>query len=294
MTTGLSIPPTPLVDYFKAPLFQGRKGEWLERRLAAARALAADPASLAADFESSAALVEETYENDQPFHPKRHSFGLDHGIELKGGVHVAARLRAKEHPDWRRRIWRVENDRTLDFVYLDRELELCRRNPGREKPTDGSVPGEVLIADLFLANAYDRMPIIGETKVRTDQCSFYALVQALCQVAYVSSPAQRARLVLFGSRDDFVLSEAKIDERPPIDVYLLLVEPSADELHSGLRNAAIELSRQLVADDRVGRRVGRIAWLEGHDDGHGALRFRSLDSATSRHRRAISPDKPED
>jgi hypothetical protein len=287
-----AIPSTALLEYFSKPLFQGPKGEWLDERLKEARALAQDPTSLLRKFQESLELFEHSYSNYQPFHPKRHEFEEKHGKEPNGGVDVAARLRCREHPKWRERIWKVGNDRSLDFVYLDREIELARSNPGPPKPDDDTPLGNVLIADLFLANAYDRMPILGEVKVRTDQCPFYALIQIVCEASYAATPSQRERLVLFGSRDDFVLSESLIDERTTIDLYILLVKPSKAQIYCDLRDAAIDLSEKLVDDKEFGRNIGRIAWITGDEDDAEGLIFQALASATSDFRTSRAPDSP--
>ncbi len=81
------------------------------------------------------------------------------------------------------------------------------------------------MVDLFLANASDRMPILCEVKRYDDQCSLYALIQLLTQASCAATPAQRDRLVLFGSQLGFVLREAIPGKPTELDLYILLVEP---------------------------------------------------------------------
>jgi hypothetical protein len=286
-----AIPATPLLGYFSNPLFQGRKGEWLPKRLKEACALIKDPSTLLEQFDESVRLFEARYKNYQPFHPKRHSFQRHHGESLSGGVDLAARLRSRDDPYWRKRVWGVSDDNELDFVYLDREIELGRTS-SKQTPDPDTPLGETLIVDLFLANAYDRMPILGEVKVRTDQCSFYALIQSLCSAAYAATASQRERLVLFGSRDDFILSEAPLGERATIDLYIVLARSSTAAIYRKLEKASIELSAKLVASERFGERVGRIAWIRADDDGVGGLTLLKVGSFTSYARRPRARDKP--
>jgi hypothetical protein len=163
---------------------------------------------------------------------------------------VAARLSNGE-------IWPVANNSKLNFRYLDREIPLARAKP---KPMQD--PGALLEVDLFLA-AVDRTPILGEVKIRDDQCAFYALIQLLTQAAYAVTPSQRARLVLFGSRTDLVLLEALPGELAWLDLYVLLIDPPSGNPYDELRTKAIELSHKLIADSSLASRIGCIAWVTG-------------------------------
>ena len=258
------VPTTPLLTYFRSALFKGPRGkDWGAHRREAASKWIDDASQLAQLFEDSVALVEHEYQNYQPFYPARHTFGvwadkkIPHGERLRGTVDVAARLSKRE-------VWPVATNSQLDFRYLDREIAITRSKP---KPLQD--PGVTLEVDLFLANAYDRTPILGEVKVKKDQCPFYALIQLLTQAAYAVTPSQRARLALFGSRPDFVLLEAVPGKPSFLDLYVFLVEPPVEYPYKELREAAIELSLKLIADTRVASRIGRIAWIEGAASGSG-------------------------
>jgi len=84
-------------------------------------------------------------------------------------------------------------------------------------------------------------------------------------------PPRRERLVLFGSKPDFVLREALPGQPARLDLYILLVNPKAGHPHADIRVTAMRLSRKLERDARVSSKIRRIAWLEGHDDGKGGL-----------------------
>ena len=141
-------------------------------------------------------MVEKGYRNYRPFYPSSHTFGtkgksgIVHGDELKVAADVAEQLS-------RRRGWQVKGNEQLDFRYLDRELLLVRSKPGPANALASELSAKLEV-DLFLANAYDRTPILAETKIKHDQCPFYALIQLLTQAGY-AAPSERERLVLFGS-----------------------------------------------------------------------------------------------
>lgn len=245
-------------------------------RLSEAKKWIDKPGELARYFEDSVAIVEREYRNYQPFYPLRHTFGvrgkttIPHGEELRATVDVAARLSKRE-------IWQVEGNSQLDFRYLDREIPLARAKP---KPKQD--PGSLLEVDLFLANAYDRTPILGEIKIGKDECPFYALIQLLTQAAYAVTPSQRERLVLFGSRPDFVLLEAVPGKPAGLDLYVLLIKPPVGYPYDDLRAEAIKLSDKLIADSSVASRIGRIAWIKGTNPPDGGLHLEAIAVAASR------------
>lgn len=203
--------------------------------------------------------VERVYRNNQPFHPDGHVFGvhprtgIPHGDKLERTVDVAERLS-------RRDVWHVENNPRLDFRYLDREVALTRAKP---KPTQD--PGTALRVDLLLANC-DRTP-----------------VQLLTQAAYAVTPSQRERLVLFGSRPEFVLREAVPGEPAPrIDLYVLLVELPNESPYGALLDQALTLSKALMRERAITSRVRRIAWIKGVDEAERSLSFHLIAVASSR------------
>lgn len=274
------IPRTPLLDYFRSTFKTPRGKDWGADRLLAAKELIANPDKLPRLFDESAKKVEREYLNYQPFYPRSHTFGLRgkteiaHGDELQFTVDVAARLSERERK--RERIWKVEGNSELDFRYLDREIPVARVNP---KPKQD--PGSLLKVDLFLANAYDRTPILGEVKIKKDECAFYALIQLLTQASYAATTSQRERLVLFGSRPDLVLREAVPRKPATLDLYVLLIKPPIGDPYDELRTAVIELSTSLIADKRVTSRIGRIAWITGTDWRQRSLTFKAIAMATS-------------
>jgi hypothetical protein len=272
------VPRTPLLEYFRSTFPKPRGKSWGAHRLSDAEAAIAESARLAHFFDESVKTVECEYRNYQPFYPRNHTFGLRgnteiaHGDELQYTVDVAARLS-------KRKIWKVQGNSQLDFRYLDREIPLARAKPGPKQD-----PGSLLEVDLFLANAYDRTPILSEVKLKKDECPFYALIQLLTQAAYAATQSQRERLVLFGSRPDFVLRESIPSESTTVDLYVLLIDPPAGSPYDDLQVAAIELSKSLIADECVASRIGRIAWITGTGWRKRSLAFKAITVATSRRR----------
>jgi hypothetical protein len=275
------IPSTPLLRHFRSPPFSGDKGAtWGEDRLTEAKKLLAAPHELAACFEESVEQVEREYSNYQPFYPREHVFGVwddtkvPHGDKLRGTVDVAERLS-------RGSIWHVANEKNrdwLDFRYLDREIVLIRARP---KPTQE--PTTALRVDLLLGNARDRTPILAEVKIKKDQCALYALIQLLTQAAYAVTPSQRERLVLFGSRPEFVLREVVPDEPAPrIDLYVLLVEPPDEPPYKELLAQAVTLSKALIREPAITSRVRRIAWIKGVHEPQRSLSLHEIAVASSR------------
>ena len=266
-----SVPTTPLLRYFRETLCTSPRGrEWGIRRIAEADAQLADPRRVAQDFHESVEIVAREYRNYQPFHPIGHTFGVQgtsgirHGANLVRTADVAARLA-------RRDVWHVDGNSKLDFRYIDREVPLARAKP---KPNQD--PGALLEVDLFLANDHDRTPILAEVKIGTDECPFYALIQLLTQAAYAVTPSQRERLVLFGSRPEFVLKEAVDGQPGKTDLYVLLVNPPQRPPYSELRERAIALGKKLIALPGIKSRIRRIAWIEGVDASPDGLALKTI------------------
>jgi len=252
------IPDTPLLRYFRSPLFNGPRGKtWGADRIAELTRLLDNSGELASKFADSVADVERCYRNYQPFYPREHTFHEDQSRDAT--VDVARRLATRD-------VWEVGNNSRLNFRYLDREIEIARSNPGPVKP-----PGGTLLIDLFLANASDRTPILCEVKRFNDQCAFYGLIQLLTQATYAATASQRERLVLLGSQPAFVLREAIPGKPGRLDLYILLVEPKKGKPYDDISPKAILLSQVLVRDPRVRSKIRRIEWIEGRYDGKDGL-----------------------
>ena len=281
-------PLTPLVKTFR-DLPPGRDAQ--SKRLAQLKKFVAKPAPLVRQFTESVEAVEKQFNCSQPFYPSAHTFGFKpdgtpHGERLTATVDVAKRLSKRSR-------WVVEGDRSLDFGYLDRELELARAKPRTRYPTEATEASKAskakLRLDLFLVNTKDRTPILCELKIENDQDSYYALLQLLCLAAYAVPASQRARLVLWGSRPDRVLTEEVVGRPiPPIDLYVLMLRPPKDRLYPEITEEAIKLSEQLVRQPEIAMYVRRIAWLLAEDH-NGALKI----SAEAVHqRRRGAPHRP--
>lgn len=265
------VPATPLLRYFRETLCQSPLGrDWGARRISEVEKQLGDPGQLATLFDKSVEQVARDYLNYQPFHPKGHAFGfrgtsgVRHGDELRFTADVAARLATRD-------VWEVDGNSKLDFRYIDRELPLMRAKPKPEQD-----PGSLLEVDLFLANARDRTPILAELKIEDDQCPFYALVQLLTQAAYAVTPSQRERLVLFGSRPEFVLKEAVDGQPGKTDLYVLLVNSPQRPPYGELRERAVALGRKLITLPEIKSRIRRIAWIEGVDASPDGLALKTI------------------
>lgn len=99
----------------------------------------------------------------------------------------------------------VAGEPLLDCSYVDRELSLGVRGPGR------------LRLDLLMANAYDRVPVLAEVKLGADKDPFAAVVQLLACVSLVVGHEGVRRLS--GAYPEARLATGVVDG------MVLLVEP---------------------------------------------------------------------
>src|SRR4051794_32695584 len=140
MPSAFEIPQTPLLTYFCGDPYATKGEGWQVQRLAEAKRLLADTSEIAARFDESVRMFASAYENYQPFHSGGRTLS-GRGINLKEDKDVAARL-AHGGPTWN-----VPGEPTLDFVFLDFELELART-----RPAPNALPKSRLTLDLLLAN----------------------------------------------------------------------------------------------------------------------------------------------
>jgi len=270
-----NIPTTQMLKYLQGPPFTGRQGPpavWGPKYLERATKLLENPEWLLAAFDASVTEFAQAYRNYQPFRPVEKHFGawadtkIPHGQSLRGTTDVAYRLAEKPR-------WDVEGGPKLSFRYLDREIVIAHAKP---RPNPSNPKQASLRVDLILGNETTRAPILCEVKVKNDRNAFYALIQLLTHASYGVTPSQRERLVLYGSQRDFILKQAIPGRPATIDLYVMFVDQPSDEWHQKILMKSIALSRKLMSDERVRSRIGKIAWIEGEDDGSQGLTLRAL------------------
>jgi hypothetical protein len=223
---------------------ESRLGEYIKSlptalsdRLKVVEDLVKDPSHLAGAFDETVRAYWD-YANLHPFTPGR-AVGYLPGCEKTEQV-AAALERRGVHP------WEVTGARSFDFVYLDREIV----------PAAGCTRSGVVKADVILAAARGRRPIIGEIKTATDTDAFGALLQGLGAAAQLAGPTQRARLRLWCSRSDFVVG-AQIP-----DVYVLLVNHQTTGEKPKILTETLELREKLQGQPEVTRHVRRMEFLK--------------------------------
>ena len=139
----------------------------------------------------------------------------------------------------------------LSFAYVDREIF-----PGRTK---GVARMRKRTADLLLVNVEDRLPIVGEVKIRSDRPTYFAFVQALMHAAELVSETQRRRL----EREYNEARFAWPGDGPFIDVYLIAYEPPERGEFRGRSTEATErMAEKMMASPKVTRWLRRVAYLE--------------------------------
>jgi hypothetical protein len=149
----------------------------------------------------------------------------------------------------------VEGAPELCSAYVDREIFLART-----KLTENYWTPRTL--DLLLVSAEGR-PIVGELKIRSDSLPYFALIQALMHAAELTSEAQRTRLADLYPDKGFRFGE----KGPWVDVDLIAYKVPDDTSRKRSLELAKEIASKLMADERVAKLIGRIAFLEARPDG---------------------------
>jgi hypothetical protein len=108
----------------------------------------------------------------------------------------------------------VDGDTSLDFRYVAREVIPAHTKPRRAFEVEGGLFNS---ADLILANAQTKRPIVAELKIAGDKDPFTALVQALAAAAQLVPLPQRDRLAC-----NFEGALSRSADQPVVDVYVLL------------------------------------------------------------------------
>jgi len=85
------------------------------------------------------------------------------------------------------------DDSDYNFKYIQREVPTCRTpktefEAGIKKSGAGGI-------DFIGFNVNDKLPILGEIKVKSDKNAFYALIQLLMYLSELSTPSQIERIM---------------------------------------------------------------------------------------------------
>ncbi len=241
------VPYTPIIKRYHDTIGQNE-----EARLAGAQELAADPSPLAREFADSVTELGARYHNEAPFYPKPRfpreprEPGINNGTDLAWQLHRQCRLPVLDDP-------------TLDVDWVEYEVGILSTRGRAVFDTPARRPaGGPLTLNLLLVND-ERLPALGEVKVRRDKEPFSALVQLLVYAAHLATPSQYRRL-----RTHFAEAGFPDVDVPRFDGYLLL-------FHFGDSNAtyldafdrvAKETSAGLMQEPAITRHLRRLACLD--------------------------------
>ena len=280
----LVVPSTPIVGLYDE-LHQ--KGVSREAKLVRAKQFVADPASLAALFHDSVAKIAAYTPANEGFYKSRTHYEVG-DVKASSTTDLALRIRDAGglSPTAGGDVLLLDAEAiqapgvtgvpasALACDFLDRELVATRTTGG------ATHEGTAVRLDLLLCNIADRTPIIAEVKrtsdvnplkqhykPATDKDPFSALVQALACAAQLATPAQYARLALWGQtltcgKKDYP-AEANIAACDPavFDVYVVLHNRPQGTHLSELGVEAERLAALLLAQPSVARHIRRIACL---------------------------------
>lgn len=233
--------------------------------------LAADPSPLAEDFRQSVKQLAAGYTHQGTFRPLPRVPERDGGLatEINNGndlavtLHHQQRLRVADHPE-------------LDVRWVDYELSILSTpgaavfdvvKAGAAAGADPSRAGRAIRADLVMANAGDRTPVLGEVKIRRDKDPFAALIQLLGYIAHLSTPSQYKRF-----REQLPAGEFPDVAVPRFDGYLLLhqFDTTPNRWMKDLMAQTELLVAALLTRPEVSPHIRRLACLDVELDEHGA------------------------
>jgi len=226
-----------------------------------AMARATNAADLAANFAHSVAAF-QTYSNGEPFYEtgrKPLKTPQEIPAEIRRTEDFAAILRAQRNGC-------VENDASLNFRYVEREI-VPARTTGGVQYDNGDRPSRWIRLDLLLAG---ELPILGELKLRNDNASaYYGLIQLLASASEMATAPQHARLLRYYS------SHLPILGLPRYDLYLIFYRSNP---HSKPKMEILDetrrLTSQLVAFPEISKYVGRIVALDADWTERAKITFR--------------------
>lgn len=215
-------------------------------------------------YERLISLYEESkrhfkkYENiDEPFLPS----DLSHRKDLPAYVQTITNTQdvisvLKETQDRNNKIQVDES--SYDFIYLEREMPTSRTTNGITE--DGIVgrSGSGGI-DFIGFNSNDRLPVLGEIKVRSDQNTFYALIQLLTYLSEISTPHQIERI----NKDKLFKDIPNLTESASFYLYILLVNSDL----GGIKKEILSETERLATRLEKGiTEIRKIVFLKMHPE----------------------------
>jgi hypothetical protein len=137
-----------------------------------------------------------------------------------------------------------------DFIYLEREVPTCRATHAM---TDEGVKGKSGSGgiDFIGFNCNDRLPVLGEIKVRSDQNTFYALIQLLTYLSELSTHKQIDRI----NRHNLFRDIPNLTEEGSFYLYLVSVNTNLggikNEILSNTQRLAIRLEKDITEIEKI-------------------------------------------
>lgn len=133
------------------------------------------------------------------------------------------------------------HDSGYDFIYLEREVPTCRTT---DAMTERGIKGKSGSGgiDFIGFNYNDKLPVLGEIKVKSDQNTFYALIQLLTYLSELSTRNQIDRInrhKLFGK---------DITEQSSFYLYILSVNPIMGGIKREILSETQDLATRLEKD----------------------------------------------
>lgn len=226
--------------------------------------LVADPTPLVDQFRQSVEQLAAGYDHIGTFRPKERHPQSTNGaeiVELRTGNDLASKfyeqqkLEVIDHPE-------------LNVNWVDYELSILSTpdaavfdapQEGDEPDADPRPAGRAIRADLLMANATDRTPVLGEVKVRRDKDPYAALIQLLSYIAHLSTPSQYARLRKHIEKAGFPQTDV-----PRFDGYLLLTDFGATP-NTWLKKLMTQteiLAAALLEQPEITRHIRRLVFLD--------------------------------
>jgi hypothetical protein len=143
----------------------------------------------------------------------------------------------------------------LQFVDADiSPVRTTRSEYENGRPATSSPLGGL---DVLMANADDRLPVVGEIKADTDRNPFLGFIQSLTYAVELSTPAQRRRL-----DQSYPGRFAWPASGPWIDICLLLVRYPEDPRKREFITLTRQLVEKIVAPETpIGNIVRRVSCL---------------------------------
>lgn len=217
-----------------------------------AERLAREPGELTKLFTGSVEAF-GSYDNSEPFHPRRADLEPLKTEEKMRRGHEVARALAPSRPSGAP--IPVVGIPGLGLHFVDYELEPTRTTGAAKFDDDVKATGGMTL-DLLMRDQ-EGVPAVCEVKTPGDRDPFFALVQALACTAHLATPAQMSRLGAHVPGLD--LSAGRFD------VFVIQVTPDVArkaQYQARLRAAAIEIASRLTDDADFGGHVRHVALLD--------------------------------